>query len=57
MRSGHLPWHRIGNYLFGGLFFSLSGIGSKRILLFLMAKYSFLGMNLPICQSPFRFGV
>lgn len=29
MRSEHLPWHRIGNYLFGGLFFFTIGYWLK----------------------------
>ena len=38
MKSEHLPWYRIGNYLFGGLFFFSIGYWVKKNLIILDGK-------------------
>lgn len=55
MRSGHLPWHRIGNYLFGGLFFFTIGYWVKKNLILLDGKAliswhesSYLSISFPL---------
>lgn len=55
MRSGHLPWHRIGNYLFGGLFLFTIGYWVKKNLIILddkalisWHKASYLSISFPL---------